>query len=274
MGDAPIKLARLQEVLYRLITSPEGVAAGLSNEAADLAGGLEGLIVGDEQLPAEARLGIYADAYFYRLLDVFKEEYPATLAIIGDANFHNLVTSYLIEYPPSTPSIFYAGQYLPQFLTEYPLKERYPFLPELAQLERSVLESFHSADAFALDGAAMAAVAPQEWPAIRMQTHPAVRIVDCEWRVERVLRAVEAGERWETPERGPVTILIWRQKAQVFYREMEIGEIGALKLAREGATFATMCEVIASEVADTEPLAQINRVLGRWLAAGLLISNA
>lgn len=275
MGDPELmELARLQSLLCRLITSPNGIAEGLANEDAATADGIERLIVGDRRLSAQERLGIYADAYFYRLLDVLREDYPATLAILGADNFHKLVTGYLLEYPPSEPSIFYAGQYLADFLTDYPSNESQPFLSELARLERTLLESFNSVDAVPLDGAAMAAIAPAQWPAIAMKTHPAARILDCEWRVEGVLRAVQADMPWAAPKRGPVTILIWRQKSQVFYREMESGEIGALKLAREGTTFAAMCEVIASESGKAEPLARINHLLSRWLAAGILVSSA
>ena len=49
--------------------------------------------------------------YFYRILDVLKEDFPATLAVLGADNFHNLVTGYLIEYPPQHFSISYAGNH-------------------------------------------------------------------------------------------------------------------------------------------------------------------
>ena len=62
------------------------------------------------------RLEIYANAYFYRILDCLKEDFPATLATLGADNFHNLVTGYLIEYPPTEPSISYAGRHLAEFL--------------------------------------------------------------------------------------------------------------------------------------------------------------
>ena len=90
---------------------------------------------------------IYANAYFYRILDCLKEDFPATLATLGADNFHNLVTGYLIEYPPTEPSIAYAGRYMSEFLRHHPLSERWPFIAELARLERTVTEVFHAAEA-------------------------------------------------------------------------------------------------------------------------------
>ena len=105
-------LKKLESLLYRLITAPSGVAEGLAAERALGAGGLDDIVLGDERLSAEARVDIYANMYFYRLLDALKEDFPATLAVLGDDNFHNLVTGYLLEYPPTEPSLYYCGRHL------------------------------------------------------------------------------------------------------------------------------------------------------------------
>src|SRR5262249_1323716 len=107
---------------------------------------LSGVIRGDERLSALQRLNIYADAYFYRLLDCLKEDFPATAAVTGDA-FEGLVRAYLDKHAPAEPSIFYAGQRLADFLGDHPVGERWPFLAELARLERTLIEVFHAADA-------------------------------------------------------------------------------------------------------------------------------
>ena len=81
--------------------------------------------------------------YFYRLLDCLKEDYPATLAVMGATNFHNLITGYLLAYPPSHPSVLYAGRHLADFLDSHPLRDEWPFIADLACLERALIEIFH-----------------------------------------------------------------------------------------------------------------------------------
>ena len=191
-------LAGLQALLYRLITAPEGVAAGLAAERAsgpEVRADLENFIESDDRLSATERLEIYANAYFYRILDCLKEDFSATLATLGADDFHNLVTGYLIEYPPTEPSISYAGRHLAEFLRHDSMRamiERWPFIAELARLERTLIEVFHAAEAEPLNAEAMRSVAPEDWPALAMRTHPALAIVDCEWRVDELLREVEA----------------------------------------------------------------------------------
>ena len=84
----PTQLKELQSLLYRLITAPSGVAEGLVAERSLGAGGLEAIVRGDDRLSAEARVDIYANMYFYRILDALKEDFPATRAVLGGDNFH------------------------------------------------------------------------------------------------------------------------------------------------------------------------------------------
>jgi hypothetical protein len=271
--DSALDLKNLQAVLYRLITAPAGVDDGLATEKTLPPGGLDAIIVGDDRLSARERVEIYANAYFYRLLDAFKEDFPATLAVIGETDFHNLVTGYLIDHPPTEPEIQHAGRHLPDFIRTRPLSERWPFIADLAHLERAMIEVFHAPDAEPLDAAMMRMVAPEEWGAIRLRTHPSLRILDLGWRADMVRRVVESGEPWKEPERGAVVILVWRRGSQVHYRELERGESAALALAQSGATFAAMCDAIAAEAGDEDENgpALISRLLDRWLGDGVLV---
>src|SRR5271156_2015518 len=110
--DEGPRLRDLQRLLYRLITASDGVSEGLAADSALKAGGLNEIIAGDERMGSADRLGIYADAYFFRLLDVCKEDFPATVAAIGEGEFHNLITGYLMAYPSDSPSVLYVGSHL------------------------------------------------------------------------------------------------------------------------------------------------------------------
>jgi hypothetical protein len=256
-------LKDLQALLYSAITAAPG-AARTSRGAA-----LSGAIRGDERLSAVQRLNIYADAYFYRLLDCLKEDFPATAAVTGEA-FENVVRAYLDEHPPTEPSIFYAGQHLADFLGNRPVGERWPFLAELARLERTLIEVFHGPDAPLLSAAEMQNVRPEEWPALGLHIQPALRMLDCQWRVSEVLSAIENGSQWQEPGLGPVFLLVWRQNARVYFRELEAPERAALEAASKGANFGAVCDVFASWFDGKSAAAGISQMLARWLADGVL----
>jgi Putative DNA-binding domain len=275
--SAAVDLKHLQQILYRLVTAPGGVAEGLAQEIALPGGGLAELVVGDDRMSADERVEVYANGYFHRLLEVLKEDYPATLAVVGDDGFHNLTTGYLIDYPPNEPSIHFAGTNFAAYLHTHPLRQRWPFLAELACLERATLDSFHAADALALGGEAMRALSPAQWPDLTMRLHSAARLVDCGWRVDAVLRAIEDGVAWTLPDRDDATIVVWRREARVYYRSAETAEREALRLASadNGTTFAVICESIAAASdAQDDVAARINRLLARWLLDGILMRTA
>lgn len=266
-----VRLKQLESILYRLITAVSGVAEGLAAESRMPAGGLDALVRGDDRLSAEQRVDIYANMYFYRLLDVLKEDFPATLRVLGDDNFHNLATGYLLEYPPTEPSVLYCGRHLADFIREHALRKDAPYLADLAALERAVVEVFHGPDAPVLEPDRLRAIALKKWPALKLRTHPAVQILSLEWRVAELFRAVEERREWKPADAGVVEVIVWRQGARVFYRELEKAEERAIAAACNGVTFAKICDLVAADHDPTrDPVAELNRLLARWLGDGIL----
>ena len=264
-----MELGRLQAIFARLITAPEGTGAALHQSPADAA--FLDLIAGDKRLDRVVRLEIYADAYFYRLLDALKEDYPTILSMIGAIDFHNLITGYLLAHPPSKPSIFHAGEHLAEYLRGHPLSDAQPWLPELAMLERGLLESFHSLDAAPLAPAALAALAPEQWPALTFTLHPSMRIFDLGWRVEQAVAAASAGSPPVRPAAEPGVVLVWRSRdGGAAYRALDPAEGAALRQIAEGAAFAEICSTLAGHIIDENRPAEINRRFARWVADGLL----
>jgi hypothetical protein len=266
-----VRLKQLESILYRLITAPSGVAEGLAAERRMPAGGLDALVRGDDRLSAEDRVDIYANMYFYRLLDVVKEDFPATLKVIGDDNFHNLATGYLLEYPPTEPSVLFCGRHLAKYLRDHPLKKDAPYLADLAMLERAMVEVFHGPDAPALESGQMRAIAPEKWPRLKLRTHPAVQVLKLKYRVAALLQAVEERREWKPAEAGIVEVIVWRRNSRVFYRELERAEECAIAALCEGVTFAKVCDLVAADRDTTrDPVEELNRILARWLDDGIL----
>src|SRR5260370_23614638 len=163
-------------------TAASRVVEGLAAEGDLGATGLDAIVLGDNRLSAEARVEIYANMYFYRILDSLKEDFPATLVVLGEDNFHNLITGYLLEYPPTEPSISYCGRHLAEYLRDHPLCEGAPFIADLVKLERASLEAFVGPDGAAMDPDALRAIAPEEWPALKLGIHPSAQILALDWR--------------------------------------------------------------------------------------------
>jgi Putative DNA-binding domain len=264
-----MNLRELQTLVYELVAGP-GPANGDNGHGRPFREVARIIRSGRHLEPIE-QINIYVSAYFYRLLECLKEEFPATLAVIGTNDFASLVREYLVWRPPTEPSIFYAGRYLAEFLRNHNLAKCRPFIAELARLERATLETFHASEAPILTDEEMRAIPAQQWPTIELRSHPGVEILRGQWRVSEVLSAVERGDAWGEPAQEKNAVIVWRRGTDVHYRIIEATETDALALLQKGASFAAICEAIASANSSSAQVVLIGQLLARWLADGIIV---
>jgi hypothetical protein len=264
-------LQQTQQLLRKLITAPEGVAAGLARLGPLDGARARALVAGDERLSAVERLDIYANMYFYRLRDALAEDFGAVCTVVGQDNFHNLVTDYLIAHPPSHFSLRYAGRNLPAFLLRHPLLRHWPYLADLARLEWAILDAFDAADAAVLEPSTLTAVPAERWPALRFQLTPSLRLLQLEWPADEVWEQVQRKETPAAPARTAVSVRVWRQDLRVYHRRIDTAERAALTAIRGAASFADVCEEITACEGGAD---RVFALLQTWLADGLLSSFA
>ena len=266
-------LPDIERLLWRLITAPEGVGATLA--AADARGddaraALAGTVRDHGALSAVQRLDVYANMYFFRLLDVMADDYPAVRAVVGATAFHNLITDYLLLHAPSHFSVRYAGQHLPEFAAGHRIAAECPYLPDLAALERSILDVFDAADAPTLEPADLAEVPPAQWPSLRFRLHPSVRLHRLDWPVHLVREQVDRGENPSRITATDTALFVWRHDLQVRQCVVSAGEWQALDILRQGGDFSSACTAAAGELGDGDTAAAVAQALADWLAAGML----
>lgn len=216
---------------------------------------------------------IYADMYFYRIADVLGEDFPATRTAMGEEQFTEMVARYIAAHPPSHFSISQCGRHLADYVRLDPATARFPYAADLARLERTLLDSFHATDAPALDGDAMRRVAPADWPALRMRTHPATHLLDLHWRIADLRSAADEARALPAPARGECTILVWRSRNQARYREIDRAERAGLSIAVPGAAFSEICDAVAQVSDAPDTAAQVAMFLQCWLRDGVLIAD-
>jgi hypothetical protein len=184
-------LGRTERLFWDLITAPEGVRPGLEalvrrGEAAP--GDLEALLAGDDRFAAADRLDIYANMYFFRLLDCLKEDYPRLLEGIGPDRFHNLATDYLLACPSAHPSLRYLGARLPDFLAAHALGRESEGLVSLARLEWTRADLFDAADAPLLTREALARLSETRAADLTLRLVPAFRLLRLDHDAPRLWR--------------------------------------------------------------------------------------
>jgi hypothetical protein len=220
------------------------------------------VIIGDERMSARERLDVYANMYFYRILDVLRDDYPKLLGAVGDTGFHNLATDYLLACPPTHPSIAWAGARLPGFLVG-----REPaWLADLARLEWARREVFDGPDAAPLSLERLRALSPDAFATLPLRLIPCSRRLSLEFAVDDTWRDGAA------PAAGPRALVVWRREIEVLHRAVEPLEWAALARVADCAPFGAVCDLVCERPAPgLEDAAQAAfALLGQWVADGLL----
>jgi hypothetical protein len=258
-----------EELFWKLITAPEGVADGLRR--IDMKPEELGRVVaGDGRLDAVQRLDIYANMYFWRLSDILRGDYSALVAAVGDDHFHNLVTDYLIACPSTHPSVRNVGAKLADYLKTHALGVERPWLVELARLERARTELFDGPDGEPVTMDELRALAPEQFVALPLPLVPSHLFLDVEHAVDDVWRAAENEEAVEAPAPGARTLLVWRQEVTVYHRALEPLEKAALLRARDGASFGVVCDLCAESMPMEEAGPAAFQLLARWVGDGII----
>jgi len=265
------ELARIQQLISQLVREPEGVAAALRKNAdGALARELASTVRSTERMSAAERLEVYANAYFFRIHDALKEEYPALAAAVGDAAFNDLVALYLLDFPSRHPSLAHAGARVARFLDEQPrarpLVERFPWAADLARLEWAIQFAFDGPDARSLRPEDVARIAPEDWADLGLTLHPTAALLELAWPVCALRRACDAGTP-VTPPAGaaPEHVLVWRREERVSYRVVDDLEASALATVARGARFGEILEHAAERLDDDAAPLQGAAWLRRWV---------
>jgi len=270
-------LETAQRRLWRLITAPEGVRTALAEEAGEEP--LAALVRSDALLCAEDRLDVYANAYFYRILEVLQDDYPTLAAALGDADFHDLATSYLAVHPSEHPSLRFIGASLERFLRHSAAaastRERAPWAADLAAFEWAKGEVFDARNAQAGARADLAGVAPEAFETLQLACVPAVRLLELAWPVD-VLDAEAAELAAETARLAaePTRLCVWRRDERTYHRRVDALEAEALARAEAGVRFGALCALASDRCGDAEAPALAAGWLARWLDDALLHSPA
>jgi hypothetical protein len=265
-------LSATQRLLWRLITAPEGVAAALAADA-DRGGGLSEALARTVRaggaLAAAPRVDVYANMYFFRLLDVLRDDYPAMAAVLGETDFHNLITDYLLHHPPAHFSIRHAGDRLPELVATHAVAVARPYLGDLAQLERALNDAFDAANSRTASGADLAAIPAADWAALRFRLHPSVRLLHSRWAVHDLRRRVDRGEPPGEPDQTPTALCVWRRQLEVLQRSVDALELDALTLAAQGTAFGDICAAADRRQAD-ETAPRLAAMVACWLDEGCI----
>lgn len=163
-------LKNIQRVFFELISRPLKPMHRMRQSKL-----CEQLIEPSNTLSSHERLELYAQQYWWRLLDSLRDDFPKLLQYLGERDFDALLVRYLTKHPSRSYTLRELGRELPKFLkrdSAVPQKKR-SAAADIAALEIAEFDAFDSLELPALTPEALG----QGPDRVRVTLQPFVRCV-------------------------------------------------------------------------------------------------
>ena len=281
-----LKLDRIQRWMQAVITHPAGVVGGVESDAAqqEIAIGppdLEQVLTRSRALPAADRLAVYANAYFARLLECLREEYPALGHALGAELFDEFAVGYLAAYPSSSYTLAHLGAAFPRYLAETCPPEDdsgwTAFVVDVAILERMYSEVFDDPGSERREHLSvdhLRTIPADQWADARLVPAVDVRLITLRSPVHEYMRGVRKEEHPPIPEPSETLLVVHRRDYVVRRHALNRPQFELLGAIIEAKTVGDAIAQAAEFVAeDTDAFGEDLRTWFRdWAAEGLFES--
>lgn len=255
-------LARLQRWMAGIVADPRGVDAAVDATTIEP----ESVVRGGRGMSARERLEVYRDAYFTRLPDAIREDYPGVAHALGGDRFDGVLRDYLVAHPSRHPNLIFAGRALPDHLRTRDDLPGADFAVELARLEWAIVEAFHAEHAEPLDVSALEHWTEDDWARRGLVVHPSLQILAFAYPVHEYLLAVTRGEAPAPPGHAVQHLAVHRNGFRPWRTPLSDAALGVLTAIRDGAPLAA---ALASADEDS-PVADWFR---DWTASGMFVGT-
>jgi hypothetical protein len=224
---------------------------------------LQSQLLPSVQMPVEARLAVYQNAYRARLVECLHSLCPAFAAAVGSEAFQAMALEYVVENPPDSYSLNDLALRFPDFLRQTcPRENGAPwesgiFLSELARLEVCLDQVF--------DGPGIEDCRPwdpgpipaDQWLETRFAAAPCLTFVTFEFPIERYYsdwkqQRRAAGESPSWPAREPSWLALTRLDYRVIRIPLRSWEYQLLSALAAGHTVGAALEQLDDPTVDAE----------------------
>lgn len=262
----PPTLAELQAWFGQGIATPlpeEYPGNPLELSAPGLAGEAEGRLRSKGGLGGFARLGIYNQQYWFRLITVMQTDYTAAIHLMGLKAFNGWAVRYLTKHPPASPFLADLDAGFPAFLEAGYRGPRREEVVQAAAYERALSKAFDAPEGAVL---AAAGLAPEALMAEPMRLAPHLTPLHLDWDFAeyrtRCLRDESLEEAMDPPLEARADLVVYRDADL----RVTKAEVPAAALALLRAFPGTLPEVFARLDGLLAPADQalLERELSGW----------
>jgi hypothetical protein len=132
----------------------------------------------DDEIPGLPGLAlrIHRNTTLKGLVDALAANYPTVCQLVGDEWFQASAIEYVRTHPARSPVLALYGERFPAFLADFAAAAEFPYLPEVARIDRLWIESLTALDMTPLMSSSLAGLSAATAARQRVSLHPATRL--------------------------------------------------------------------------------------------------
>ena len=192
-------------------------------------------------VPDDERLAVHHRTLRAAWHGALEHAYPVVRRLVGEGFFAAAASRYGEAHPSCSGDLHAFGARFAAFLAADPHAAALDYLADVARLEWAVHLCAQARDPVAFDIAALAALAPERYAAVRLLPQPGTSLVESAHAIVTIWEANQP-ERDGTPDRPPAPerALVWRDGLAVRVRRVG-DECDLLRELLAGASLAQAC---------------------------------
>jgi hypothetical protein len=281
-------LATIQRAMAGAIMRPLRPEDGMRPDAEEAAAAL---IKPNDRLTAFARLEIYNQQYWWRLLGNFRDDFPGLAAVLGDRRCDQLAVAYLDAHGSTSWNLRDLGQHLPEFIRSHsalttPLTQ---LALEMAMVEWARVVAFDGPALPPIDANALAAHPPDQ---LRLRLQPHITLLELTFPIDRLLAQLKNSSAdastasnavsgahvarrrrlFARPARKPIYLAVHRLDCSVYYKRLEREAFRLLTALQQGENVGSACELAFFDAAarHEKAAALVQNWFATWMRFGWL----
>lgn len=233
-------------------------------------------VIGPRGKKAVKRFAVYRNNVIVSLMNAMADIFPVVKALLGEKSFNDVARIFITRHPPTSPLLFEYGRQFPDFLSRFKPLSAYPFLPDLALLERAWLDGFHAADAVPMDPAVFTATDQALLGDLVFLPHPATKLVESEFAIVTLMNHCRENLPLDTVDpRASESALVTRPENRVEVRAIAAAGTAFFRLLIDGNTLGFAADAAMATDPEFDLPAAITALIqsGAFTAAAISPAN-
>jgi hypothetical protein len=221
---------------------------------------------------SEVAIEVYRNNYRGNLHDALASAYPVLEQLVGKDFFRLITRQYIGAHLSHSGDLHRYGAEMVEFLASFEPARGLVYLPDVAALEWACHRAYFADDAAALDLGKLARIPAEQYPELRLHTHPACRLVRSAYPIAAIWHAHQPGADSNFRidlDAGACNALVSRKDDVVLVGEVSDAEAAWLGSIQRGASLDTATDGVLELHSDFD----LRSTLLKLLQAGVLIDG-